>query len=67
MLQQAGQKQSFERSLGQTYLLILESLLERQGAMVLTLGTSTLEAAILRSWFHHKDTDADKGCSGVLP
>ena len=27
-----GQKQSFERSLGQTYLLILESLLERQEA-----------------------------------
>lgn len=34
-----GQKQQFERGLGWTWLLILESLLERQGQLGLTVGT----------------------------
>ena len=32
MFQDPGKKQSFERSLGETHLLVLESLLERQEA-----------------------------------
>ena len=46
MVWDPGQKK-FDRSLSQTYLLILESLLERQRQLQLTLGTQTLVAAIL--------------------
>ena len=38
MLQDPGKKQSVERSLNQTHLLILESLLDRQGAPTTPTG-----------------------------
>lgn len=40
------QKLQFERSLVQTYLLILESLVEKQGAAGTPLGTDMLVAAV---------------------
>ena len=40
--QEQGQKPQFHRSLGQTYLLVLEGLLGREGCLWLTLGTRTL-------------------------
>lgn len=41
-----AQRQSFERSLSQTHLLSLESLLERQKATGISLEKETLEAAV---------------------
>ena len=44
-----GKKQWLHRSLGQTYLLVLEGLLRRQGWLWLTMGTRTLVAEVLGS------------------
>lgn len=50
MLWDLGQK-LFERNLGQTSLLIWESLLERWETLPeLSLGTQTLEISIFGSW-----------------
>ena len=62
-----GRSSQFERSLGETHLLILESLMERQDVMELTLGTQILTAAILGSSFYHKDTGIRKSHFGILP
>lgn len=48
-------------------MLTLESLLERQEAVRLTLGTQTLVADILGSSVSHKDTGAQKHYFGVFP
>jgi len=45
-------------NLSQAHLLILESLMERQEAMGLSLGMETREAAVTGSVFHCKTTDA---------
>ena len=67
MLQDPGLKQLFEWSLGQRQLLVLDSLPERQEAAGLTLGTETLEAAILWSSFYHVDTGTSHCHFGILP
>ena len=54
--------QSFERSLGQTYLLILESFSERQEAT----GAPPGDIIILGSLFYHNDISAGKHHFGTL-
>ena len=58
MLLDLGQKQEFNRSLGQTHLLILKSLPERQEQTGAQPGTETLATAILGTLFFHMDTGA---------
>lgn len=58
MLWDLGQKQEFNKSLGQTHLLILKSLPERQEQTGAQPGTETLATAILGSLFYHVDTGA---------
>ena len=41
------EKQQLHRSLSQTYLLVLEDLLAKQGLLWLTVGTSALAAKVL--------------------
>ena len=53
--------------MGQTHLLLLESLLERKEKLELMLGTQTLVATIMGSSFYHLDTGADKHHFGNLP
>lgn len=67
MLWDPEQRQQFERNLRQTHLLILESLLQRQEAVELTLGPQKLAAAIPRSSFHHANTGAGEGRFEILP
>ena len=55
-LQHLGKKKLLERSLGQTNLLILESLPEEKEARGAPLGTWTLTVATLGSSFYHVDT-----------
>ena len=65
-----GQKHYFDRRLGQTHLLVLDSLLQRQsgggGCLQITLGTETLMVAVLGS-FYHVDTGAGGHHGGILP
>lgn len=55
------------RSLGRTYLLILESLPEKQEATGAHAEAKTLLAAILGSLSYHGDTGVEKCHSGILP
>ena len=55
------------RSLGQTHLLILESVPEKQEATGAHAEAKTLVAAILGSLSYHGDTAVDKCHSGILP
>ena len=50
-----GKKQWPHRSLGQTYLLVLKSLLGRQGLWI-TAGTKTLVAVVLGSTHWHESS-----------
>lgn len=47
-----GQKQQFDRSLGETYLLLLESLQRCRRQVWLTLGTQMLAASKHKSAFY---------------
>ena len=58
-------RQSFERRLGQTHLLMLESLQKKQDETENPLGTQILAEAIFGSLFYHEDTGAGKCHSGV--
>ena len=60
MLWGPGQKQYYERSLGQTHLLILASLLERQEATGAHLGDIDTGAAILTGSFYLEDFGVGK-------
>ena len=62
-----GQKQSFERSLGQTYLLILKSLLERQRAIRTRLGVTDTGDSRFWELFYYTDTGAGNHHFGALP
>lgn len=55
-----SQPRKFERNLNRIYLLISESLPERQKATGTPLGTEMLAAAILGSSLYHEDTGAGK-------
>ena len=66
-LRDTGQNQLFERSLGQTNFLILESLLERQEATRNHPGTEALAVAISVSSFYFKDNGASKFLCFVFP
>ena len=65
-LQDPGQKQSFEKSLGQTHSLILESLPVTQEATGTHPGDRDTGSSHLGSSFYHKETGAGKGHFGVL-
>jgi len=56
MLWVPAQWQQFERSLGQTYVLILERLPEMQEVTGAPLGMEILVSAILESLFYHCNT-----------
>ena len=49
-----GKEQWPHRGLNQTYLLVLEGLLQRQGGLWLTVGTRTLAAEVLESTPWHE-------------
>ena len=51
ILQVPGERQQFEKRLGQTHMLILDSLPERQEATGLPLGTQMLAEPFLRACF----------------
>ena len=53
-------KLKFERSLGQTYLLILESFLEKQQVTKNPLRGIDTITAILAGYFYHKVIGAGK-------
>ena len=55
-----------DRSLDQTYLVILESLVESQGADAAHPGDKDPVATILGSSFHHVDTGVGKHHRGIL-
>lgn len=59
MLRELGQKQLFERSLGHSHLLILETLLKRQEEIE-TYPGNILLSAIFGSLFYHEDAGAVK-------
>ena len=68
MLQDPGQKQQLKRNLGQTQMLILESLLERwEASGTHPVTEDLLVAAILGSSLYPEDTDASKYHFVVLP
>ena len=56
MLQDPWQRQQFERSLGHTHLLILESLLEKQKAMKIPPGDIDAGRSHFRDLVCHEDT-----------
>lgn len=66
MLWIPAQRQQFERYLGQTYLLIMESP-RRAGGSWVSLATERPEEATLKILFYHADTKAGKGHFGILP
>ena len=56
-----------QKNLGQTHLLILKSLLEKQEVTGFPIQTKMLMAAIWGSYIFHKDTGASGHYSGVHP
>ena len=60
MLQDPEKKQKFERSLGQTHLLILQSFPKRKKASGNQNGNQKLTQSILGSSSHHEDTATGK-------
>ena len=67
MLRDPGQKQWFERSLDQTYLLIWRISWRGKKQLQLTLGTQMLAAAILRCLLDREHSAAGKGQFEILP
>ena len=61
-----GQKPEFERSLGQTHLLNLESLPDRQEATGTCPGDTDTGGSHLGSSFYHMDSAAGKLHCGIL-
>ena len=66
MLWDSGHKREFDRRLGQTYQLIVDSLGGRR-QLQLTLGTQTLAVAVLGTSFHHMCTGVGKDHCGIFP
>ena len=66
ILRDSAWRKSYERSLGQTHLLILEASWRRRRRLRLRLGTEMLTAAVWGSLFYHEDAGDGRQHFGIL-